>query len=105
MAEFAKMRRETDETKKKQLEEKIYKEIVPAHMKYFEERLAKSGSGFVVPSGLSWVDIYLFSLLDLNPSKELLFQHFKHIKDNYEKVAANPGIANWIKTRPPTQQL
>ena len=102
IVEFGKARREENEEKKKELEEKIQKEILPANLKFFEDRLAKSGSGYVT-SGLSWVDLFLYNLVDFFPHKEEILKQYKHIKENREKVEANPGVAQWLKTRPVTE--
>ena len=71
-------------------------------MKYFEERLAKSGSGYIASSGLSWVDLYLYTIVDLQPNKDEIVKQFKHIRENRERVEANPGISHWFKVRPVT---
>jgi hypothetical protein len=71
-------------------------------MKYFDERLAKSGSGYIASSGLSWVDLYLYTIVDLQPNKDEIVKQFKHIRENRERVEANPGISHWFKVRPVT---
>lgn len=103
ISEMGKVFRETDEAKKKELQEKLATEIAPAHMKILEERLAKSGSGFFVSSGFTWTDALLFVLLDWVPAKDTVLANFPHIKQLSEKVSAIPGIAEWLKVRPVTE--
>lgn len=102
--EMGKAFHETNPDKKKEIEEKLANEIIPKNLKLFEERLAKSGSGFIASSGLTWVDLLLFVLADwFGPKKDAILEHFKHIKENRDKIAAIPGIANWLKVRPVTE--
>ena len=96
------MRREENEEKKKELEQKLITEISPTNLKFFEDRLAKSGSGYIT-SGLSWADLFLYNLVDFFPNKDEILKQFKHIKENREKIEAHPGIAQWLKTRPVTE--
>ena len=102
-AEMVNLRREKDEEKRKELAEKLYKEIIPNKVKYIDERLGKSGSGFIVSSGFSWVDLYLYLVIDWIPEKESLLEKFKNVRENFNKVVSIPGIANWLKIRPVTQ--
>lgn len=92
----------TDETKK-ELMDKLEKEILPPHLKYFDDRMAKSGSGFIASSGLSWADLYIYSIGDYFPNKDRLFERFKHIKESRNKIEAIPAIAQWLKVRPVTE--
>lgn len=101
--ELAKILRESDPEKKKELQEKMAKEILPVHLKYHEERFAKSGSGYFAASGLTWVDLYLYVMLDWVPEKEKILEAFKNVKANREKIEANPRIAAWLKARPVTE--
>lgn len=102
--EIIKVFRETNEVKKKELQDKLTSEIVPAHMKILEERLIKSGSGFFVTSGFTWVDLLLYVLMDRIPAKDSVLMNFPHIKQHRDKVGAIPGIANWVKVRPVTEK-
>lgn len=103
MVDIGKARHEPNEEKKKELLEKLEKEILPVQLKHFEERLAKSGSGFIASSGLSWIDLYLYTISDLFPNKDQVLQPFKLIRENREKIEANSGISHWLKTRPVTE--
>ena len=75
-------------------------EIAPVQLKFFEDRLAKSGSGLVAASGLTWIDIYLYAMVDALPQRDQVLAAFANIKASREKVEANPGIAAWLKVRP-----
>lgn len=98
--EFVKIYRESDPEKKKELQEKLANEIAPVQLKFFEDRLAKSGSGFIAASGLTWIDIYLYSMVDAIPQTDQVLRAFPNIKASREKVEANPGISAWLKVRP-----
>ena len=101
--ELVKVRQETDEAKKKELEEKMKTEVLPTHLKFFEIKLAQSSSGFLVGNSLTWVDLYLNIILEwLSDKKDAVLAHFPKIKANDEKVRALPKIAEWIAKRPET---
>ena len=72
-------------------------------MKLFEARLAKTNSGFLLASGLSWADLYLYAVLEWFGDKkpELLF-HFPLVKALDEKISSHPNIKAWIEKRPKT---
>ena len=102
--EMVKVRHETDEAKKKELEEKVKNEILPTHLKLIETKLAQGSSGFLVDSGLTWIDLYLHVILEwLSDKKEAVLAHFPKIKASEEKVRTHPKIAEWIAKRPVTE--
>ena len=94
--------RESDGEKKKEIENKLSNEVIPTHMKFFDDRLAGSGSGFIAESGFTWVDLYLYTTVDWNPKRETILANYKHIKEARDKIEAIPGIQNWLKVRPVT---
>lgn len=96
------MLHETDEARKKEKDEKFRQQTLPAQLKLFDDRLAKSGSGFIAPSGLTFVDLYLHVLVDWFISQPGLIDNLPHLKANREKVSSIPRIAEWLKTRPVT---
>ena len=104
MNEFVtKVHREADLAKKAEALDKFNSESVTVQMKFFEDQIAKSGSGFIAASGFTWVDLYLYQVFDWNPKKDAILANFKHIKEARDKIEAMPGISNWLKTRPVTE--
>lgn len=92
---------ESDENRKKVLLEKLYTETVPHNLKIFNDRLGKSGSGFFVPSGMTWADLHLFNLLESFGDKRAdVFNNYKNLKALDEKVRAHPNIAVYLARRP-----
>ena len=65
-------------------------------MKYFDDR-------FIASSGFSWIDLYLYIVLDWITEKESLLDKFKNVKACFDKLVAIPGIAHWLKVRPVTE--
>ena len=101
--ELVKVRRETDEAKKKEIEEKLGKEILPVYLKQFETKLAQSSSGFMIGDSLTWVDLYFTVLLEwLGEKKDALLAFFPKAKALDEKIRGHPKIAEWIAKRPVT---
>ena len=94
---------EKNEEQKKVLMEKLANESVPHNLKIFNERLGKTGSGFIAASGLSWADLYLFVILEnLGDKKDAILANFKNVKTLDENIRANPSIATWLAKRPKT---
>lgn len=94
---------ETDEARKKALEEKMQNEKMPSYMKSLEVRLAKNGTGYFVGDSLTWVDLYLSIVLEwLRDKKDALLAHFAQVKAHDERVRSLPKIAEWIAKRPVT---
>ena len=101
--EMGKVYRETDETRKKELEAKLKSETVPQQLAIFETRVSKTGSGFLASSGLTYADLFLSIVLAfLGENKNALLAHFPHLKKLDESVTSHPRIAAWIAKRPVT---
>ena len=101
--EMVKVRFETDEAKKAELETKFQAEGLPHHLKLITVKLSQTNSGFVIGNGLTWVDLYLFGLLEgLGDKKQIVLEHFPAIKAHDEKIRALPKIAAWLAARPVT---
>lgn len=85
------------------LQDKLASETIPHNMKLFDDRLEKTGSGYIAYSGLSWVDLYLFTVLEnLGDKKDAILSNYKHVKALEEKIKTNPRIAAWLAKRPKT---
>jgi glutathione S-transferase len=94
---------ESDETRKAEAQRKLAEETVPAHLALFENRLIKTGSGFLASSGLTFADFYLTLMLDwLGEKREAALARFPHVKQLAESVNSHPNIAAWIAKRPVT---
>nr|AYN44477.1 glutathione S-transferase S4 [Brachionus calyciflorus] len=103
LAEFAKTARESDANKKKEIEQKIENEIMPKNLKLFEARIAESRSGYLVPSGLTWADLYLFNLLEmLGEKRVMVLEAFPNLKGLDQKIRNNPRMAAYLAKRPIT---
>jgi glutathione S-transferase len=95
---------EKNEEQKKILQDKLANESLPHNLKIFNERLGKTGSGFIAASGLSWADLYLFGLLDnLGDKREAVLANFKNVKALDDKLRAHPNISAWLAKRPKTE--
>jgi glutathione S-transferase len=93
--------KEQGETRKAELTRKLREEIIPAQLSLFEARLAKSSSGYLTLSGLTYADLHLTSVVEmLCDKKEQALAHFPHVKKLIETVHSHPKIAVWIAKRP-----
>lgn len=83
--------------------ENLFNTTWPQNFKFFEDRLAKNGNGFLVGRRLSWADIYLSQLTDFLPeSKPEFLNRYPLIKSLNQRVRSIPRIAKWIRNRPVT---
>lgn len=95
--------KEKDETRKVQLKEKLATQTIPDKFALFEERLSKTRSCLFAPSGLSYADLQLLTVLDfLAERKDNFIGNMPYLKALDEKVRAIPRIAEWLDKRPPS---
>ena len=72
-------------------------------MKIFEDKLAKTNSGFFVGKSLTYADLALFWILEwLKDRHDSIFPHFPLLKAHNHMVATIPSLAQHIATRPVT---
>ncbi|XP_064616477.1 glutathione S-transferase-like [Liolophura sinensis] len=85
---------------------KKYKEgTASGFLQPFEATLAKSSSGFLVGSGLTYADLCFFNLLGfmegmLKEDAKAITSTFPNIQKHRQKIESLPKIAEWIKKRP-----
>jgi glutathione S-transferase len=80
----------------------IYKKV-PRHLKLYEARLASTKSGYFVDSGLTYVDLRLFGLLEwLGENKDLVLAEYPYMKQLDQNVRSHGKIASWLAKRPIT---
>ena len=94
--------RETDPTKKAELEKKIFEEVWPQNLKIFESYITKN-NGWLVGNDMTWADLYVTIVFGwMGEKKDSALEHFPQCKALADKVNGHPKIAEWIKTRPVT---
>lgn len=102
--EVIRSRLESDDVRGKKMRETLRTTTLPNNLKLFDNKIAKSKSGFLAPSGLSWADLHLLNVLDWPErsadKKEAALANFKHVKQLDAKLRALPNVAAWIAKRP-----
>lgn len=94
---------EKDEARKAEMDKKFAEETLPNNLKMFDGKIAKNGSGYLLKSGLSYADLYLFAMLEwLGDKRQAVLENFSNVKDLDLRIRAEPNIANWLETRPKT---
>lgn len=88
------------ESVRAQFKEKLYAETIPKHLKIFESRLAKTASGYFGSTGLTWSDLYLFTILEWIENKDTVLENYKLLKEFDSRIRSDPKIAQWLATRP-----
>jgi glutathione S-transferase len=82
----------------------LFNETLPNNLRLFEERIKKSGSGFLAASGLTWADLHMINVLEwLGDKKETALENFRLVRALDNKVRSIPNIAAWIAKRPKSQ--
>ena len=89
---------EKDETRKQELQARLQNELIPNNLKLFEAKLAKTNTGFLVGSKLTWVDLFLNTVCDWIGENPVL-SNFPLIKSLTQKINSMPNIAKYISTR------
>jgi glutathione S-transferase len=103
LSEIFKARYDPDEARKLELTKKLQEEVEPQQLGIFESRLAQTGSGTLVASGLTYADFYLSLVVDrLGDRREAVLAKFPHVKKLTEKVNTHPRIVEWVAKRPVT---
>ena len=94
---------ETDESKKAELTQRLQTEVVPNNFKLFEDRLARTNSGYLIGTGLTWADLHLVNVIDwLVEKRDASLENFPLLKKHSQTVKSQPGIAAWLAKRPET---
>ena len=95
----------SDEAKKAEAKEALFKEFVPKYFGILEKRITANNSagGWMYKDKITYVDMHLSLLCDSLAAAEPNFaDEFPVIKKVWEGVKAQPKIAEWIKNRPET---
>lgn len=103
---FIKAHFEQDETKKKELNEKLANEVVPQNLQFLEKILQsnKSGSDWYVGDSITLADIVAFNIWGWVRDKIApALEKFPLVKANDEKVGNLSQITEWIAKRPETE--
>ena len=102
--ELVKAHFESDESRKEQLNAKVQSETLPNSLRLFEQRLAQTGTGYLVGNGLTYADLHLFATLEwLGDKRDQVLAHFPLVQKLDKTIRAHERIAAWIASRPATQ--
>ncbi|PAV62255.1 hypothetical protein WR25_25038 [Diploscapter pachys] len=92
--------------KPEEIEEKKQTVLIPARNRFFKflvDKLKESGSGYLMPSGLTWADLliaeHIFTMSKLWPQSTEGFQELEDLKT---RVYSHPKLKEWIEKRPDT---
>lgn len=98
----------SEESKKKELSEKICTDILPYNLAFFEKILSssKTNSGFFVGDALTLADVYAFFVWEVakewfDKAAEII-DKFLLVKANDSIVSSHEKIVNWKAKRPVT---
>ena len=101
---FTAMRAQKPAAEQEKLKKEAFQPAVERLFKFLEKYLKKSKSGFLVDSGLTWVDLFvadhLGTLTGFEPHALDGHKELQHLR---EKVLAVPEIKEWVAKRPATQ--
>jgi glutathione S-transferase len=94
---------EKDETKKKELEDKMKNEVAPAFLKNMTTIITSNGGNWLVGKGLTWADIAVSTIIEMMASKdETILTKCPPLGDLMKRVHSQPKIKAWMEKRPKT---
>jgi glutathione S-transferase len=100
---LAKVMFEKDDAKKKELQEKMKNETVPAYLKHMTEILTKNGGLYMVGKGLTWADIGVSMMIEIMSNEDsTLLTKCPPLGDLMKRVHSQPRIKAWMEKRPKT---
>jgi len=97
---------EKDEEKKKVMEDKLVSETFPKYMKFLDDHLKESKSGYLVGDDFTMADFAAFNTLQFCiffggvNSGRARSARFPLVKAFMDKVEAHPKISEYLKNRP-----
>ncbi|KAI1696129.1 glutathione S-transferase 1 [Ditylenchus destructor] len=91
----------TIEQSREELKAKLFDPAIQKYFPIFERILSESGSGFMVPSGLTYVDFYVSEYLSTanNLVPGTLETKSTVLKDYVTRVQQHPSIQNYVSRR------
>lgn len=109
LREMFKLFTEKDEEKKKELLKEFGETTIPKFVAVFCKMLCDNGGDYIVGTKLTIADILLYQRFAgisdfLGPEAAKSFLENDKLKAHSERVAAYPGIKEWIEKRPKTER-
>ena len=85
------------------IKEQLFNATWSTNLPFFESKLVKTKTGYLVGSMLTWPDLYLSSILDnLGNRYDRVLEKFPEVMKLDKMVKAMPRIAQYLKKRPVT---
>ena len=85
------------------IKEQLFNATWSTNLPFFESKLVKTKTGYLVGSMLTWADLYLSSILDnLGNRYDRVLEKFPEVMKLDKMVKAMPRIAQYLKKRPVT---
>ncbi|CAF3019680.1 unnamed protein product [Rotaria socialis] len=103
MLKFMPLRRESNETKRKEILEPFFTTQLPRHLQNLEilGKLYGDGGQFFVSKNLTWADLYFYDMMEtMLYSNETCLNNFSWLKQNRTEVEKQPRIAEYLRQRP-----
>ncbi|CAF1112738.1 unnamed protein product [Rotaria magnacalcarata] len=103
MVKFMPLRREANETKRKEILEPFFTNQLPKHLQNLETlgKLYGDGGQFFVSKNLTWADLYFYDIMEtMLYANETCLNNFSWLKQNRTEVEKQPRIAEYLSQRP-----
>ena len=87
------------------LKNDVYLPAVKKHFPLFVKALKTSGSGYLVGSGLTWVDLHLAELMAsmIDEKDPKILDDYPELREHFKKVHSQPEIKKWRESRPKSE--
>ncbi|XP_061179148.1 glutathione S-transferase 1-like [Saccostrea echinata] len=102
-AEWVKVFREQDESKKADLQKKLIEETVPKYWTIFENTLSSNSTGYMVGDGLTLGDLAVYDVMEIHTRDYPdLIKGFPKLQAHRQRIAESPNIRKYLEKRPIT---
>jgi glutathione S-transferase len=105
LAKLLPLRREPDETKKKEGLRKFFTEELPKQLQNLEvlNKLYGNGGSFFVGNHLTWADLYAYDAIEnLLQIDGNVLNNYPFLKHNRQEIERHPKISAYLRSRPQT---
>lgn len=86
------------------VKEQLFNQAWSTNLPFFESKLEKTNTGYLVGSTLTWADLYLSSILDnLGDRYMAVLEKYQRIVKLDKMVKSMPRVAEWLRRRPVTE--
>jgi hypothetical protein len=86
------------------MRKQVFQPCIKKYFAQFVNALNSSKSGFLIPSGLTWIDFYYVEyFVSIRNLETNAFKKYRELLAYVERVHSLPSIVDYIKIRPSSE--